>query len=149
MTVFVGNRFQMMFAKGGLQTVAPIRFKARWCEAGGQRFYARSGWEANYAYYLEFLRTKGYIQAWKHEPKVYRFPGVTRGRVSAKPDFLVIENSGEEVLHEVKGYMDDRSRVILKRMKKYYPELKLILIDRDQYASIRTKLGRVIPGWCD
>src|SRR5690242_14123636 len=85
-------------------------WKAGWVELGERRFFARSRWEANYGRYLEWLRERGEIRDWVHEPAVYWFPGIRRGVTSNKPDFGVTENSGRYVLHEVKGWMDARSQ---------------------------------------
>lgn len=124
-----------------------LLWRPRWCEIGGKRFYARSNWEANYGCYLQFLKERGLISEWSHEPRTYWFSGIKRGVVSYLPDFEVVEPSGEAVLHEVKGHMDSRSRTKLKRMRKYYPEIRIVLIDRVQYASIKKQLARLIPGW--
>ena len=73
----------------------------------------RSGWEANVArvfrsYEIEFL----------FEPHVFSFP-IKRGTRSYTPDFFLVK-SNEWI--EVKGYFDEKSRIKLKRFKKYYPE---------------------------
>lgn len=44
-------------------------WKGGWREVGGKRIYARSRWEANYARYLELLKTSGEIAEWEHEPE--------------------------------------------------------------------------------
>ena len=54
-------------------------WKAGWREIGGQRIYARSRWEANYARYLEWLRANGSIAKWEHEPETFWFEGIKRG----------------------------------------------------------------------
>jgi predicted nuclease of restriction endonuclease-like RecB superfamily len=109
--------------------------------------YFRSAWEANYARYLHFLIKCGAIKSWRYEPYEFKFP-TRRGPSSFyKPDFEVTELNGAVALHEVKGWMDDIGRVKLKRMKKFYPEVKIIVIDQDCYRDIARKLARVIPGW--
>jgi hypothetical protein len=40
--------------------------------------------------------------------------------------------------------MDSRSATKLKRMKKYYPEIKMVLIDGDFIKDIKRKLGRIV-----
>lgn len=120
-----------------------------WHEIGGKRKYYRSRWEANYARYLEWLKCMGQIRDWSHEPKTFWFDGVKRGVVSYLPDFLVIENSGREVYHEVKGWMDARSRTKIRRMRIYHPKIALVVIDRQAYAEIRRKVSRLVPEWQD
>lgn len=122
-------------------------WKAAWHEIGGGRKYYRSKWESNYAYYLQWLKEKGEILDWKHEPKVFWFEGIKRGTVSYLPDFLVIEKNGKEVYHEVKGWMDDRSKTKISRMAKYYPDVTLIVIDSKAYQSLRKAVSKIVPGW--
>lgn len=110
--------------------------------------YVRSRWEANYARYLNWLKSRGEIRDWSYEPDTFEFP-VKRGTRFYTPDFKVTLNSGEIEYHEVKGYMDQKSRTALNRMARYYPHIKVIVVDRDAYLEIRRKLGRVIPNWED
>ena len=42
--------------------------------------------------------------------------------------------------------MDKSSKTKLKRMAKYYPNVKIILIERKQYKEIE-KWERLIPNW--
>lgn len=131
---------------------------AGWRQIGGQRRFYRSKWEANYARYLEWLRTHGQVLSWDHEPDVFwfnqprtvqgrRLLGVKRGVVSYLPDFKVIERSGVIRYHEVKGWMDDRSKTKISRMRRYYPEFPLVVIDKRVYASIAKQVGAMISGW--
>ena len=52
------------------------------------------------------------------------------------PDFKIYQNDGTVVYHEVKGYMDSKSATKIKRMAKYYPNIKLIVIQKEEYKSI-------------
>lgn len=119
---------------------------------GGRRadldgMYFRSGWEANYARYLNWLKARGDIRDWAYEPKTFVFHGVTRGSLTYTPDFLVTENDGAEKYHEVKGWMTSQSRTKLKRMAKHYPEEIIILIDEPQYRSIEKMVSGIVPNW--
>lgn len=122
-------------------------WKAGWREIGGKKNYYRSRWEANYARYLEWLRRRGEIKDWKHEPEVFWFDAIKRGVRSYKPDFRVWENDGSSRLHEVKGWMDSRSRTTLRRMAKYHPEQEIVLIDSKAYKKIGDTFGGLVPGW--
>ena len=42
--------------------------------------------------------------------------------------------------------MDTKSTTKLKRMAKYYPHIKIVVIDRAAYREI-SKWQRLIPGW--
>lgn len=149
----VAINMKIMKTRDANGTYVPDRpfssWKAGWHEIGGKRKYYRSNWEANYAKYLQWLKEKNQIADWAHEPKTFWFDGVKRGTVSYLPDFLVIENDGSEAFHEVKGWMDDRSKTKIARMAKYFPEVKLLVIDGKAYKEIRRKVSALVPGWQD
>jgi hypothetical protein len=130
-----------------IQSKAKRSWKAGWRTVGGQRIYFRSAWEANYARYLDWLKNRGEILSWEHEPKTFWFHNILRGIRSYLPDFRVVEKNSTEVFHEVKGWMDAASRTKIKRMAKYYPSVKLIVIDAKCYRSISVKIGRAVSGW--
>jgi hypothetical protein len=122
-------------------------WKAGWRLIGWQKKYYRSQWEANYARYLEWLRKRGEILEWDHEPKTFWFEGIRRGVCSYKPDFRVVERNGSVVWHEVKGWMDQRSRTCLNRMAKYFPDEVVIVIDATQYKAIKRTVRAFIWDW--
>lgn len=122
-------------------------WKAAWREIGEKRKYFRSAWEANYARYLQWLKEKGQIIEWEHEPETFWFDGIKRGCMSYLPDFRVTENDGSHSYHEVKGWMDDRSKTKIRRMEKYHPLVKLIVIDKKAYRGIEKVMSEMICGW--
>jgi Protein of unknown function (DUF1064) len=122
-------------------------WKADWREIGGLRKYYRSRWEANYARYLQWLLENKQIQKWEHEPQTFWFEGIKRGVMSYLPDFRVTENDGSVVFHEVKGWMDDRSKTKIKRMAIYHPDVKLIVIDSKLYKSLEKKAKLFVKDW--
>lgn len=121
--------------------------KASWCEIGGQRFYSRSTWEANYARYLEFQKEHGLIVSWEHEPHTFWFEGIKRGVMSYLPDFKVTLPSGKHEWHEVKGWMDKKSITKIKRMKRYYPNEVLVVIDDKRYRALAKTVKGLVKGW--
>jgi hypothetical protein len=102
----------------------------------GREMYFRSKWEANVALYLDFLKKQGNIKDWKFENKWFVFDKIRHGTTRYLPDFEVTNNDGSVEYWEVKGYMDSRSKTKLKRMKKYYPEVKLVLIDGEAMKAL-------------
>lgn len=122
-------------------------WQAGWREIGGIKKFYRSRWEANYARYLVALKQQNEIQDWKHEPTTFWFESIKRGTRSYLPDFLVIGLDGSEVYHEVKGWMDDRSKTKLKRMKIYHPTVALKVIQKSEYAEIASQWCKLIPDW--
>lgn len=122
-------------------------WKSGWREIGGYKKYYRSRWEANYARFLQFIKDQNLIKDWKHEPKTFWFEGIKRGSVSYLPDFWVEATNGDVSFHEVKGWMDDRSKTKLKRMAKYYPEVELIVISTKEYKALEKQVGHIIKDW--
>jgi hypothetical protein len=112
------------------------------CSKG--EMYFRSKWEANYALYLDFLQEKGEIKEWGYEVDVFVFEQIKFGTRSFLPDFKVFTPDGLHEYHEVKGYMDSKSKTKLKRFAKYYPDEKLILIDTPCYNDIKKKIGKML-----
>jgi hypothetical protein len=97
--------------------------------------YFRSKWEANFALYLNFLKAQGEIKDWHYESKWFEFP-VKHGTTRYLPDFEVMENNGTLTYYEIKGYMTSRAKTQLKRMKQYYPKVKLVLADAAYMKSL-------------
>lgn len=78
----------------------------------GKEVY-RSGWEADVARILTTFGIK-----FQFEPTVFYFP-IQRGTKSYLPDFYLPET--DEYI-EIKGWFDNKSKVKLKRFKKYHPQ---------------------------
>lgn len=106
--------------------------------------YFRSKWEANYALHLDFLKDNGDIKNWEYEATVFVFEEIKFGSRSYRPDFKIFNNDDSIEYHEVKGHMDSRSKTKLKRMEKYYPEVKLNLIQRKEYMDILKRLKGMV-----
>lgn len=122
-------------------------WKQGWREIGGINKYYRSRWEANYARYLEWLKNNNQILGWQHEPQTFWFEGIKRGCMSYLPDFKVIELDEKIVFHEVKGWMDDRSKTKINRMRIYHPDVRLIVIDGKDYKALEKKIKPLISDW--
>lgn len=106
----------------------------------------RSAWEANYARYLNFLIQQREVVSWKYETTTFWFEAIKRGVRSYKPDFEVMTKNGIEY-HEVKGWMDARSKTKLNRMRIYHPNVKVVLIDEKRYAALSKSVGNIIANW--
>lgn len=124
-----------------------VTWKSGWREIGPHRAFFRSRWEANYARYLEWLRARGEIQSWEHEPETFWFDGIKRGAMSYLPDFRVIERNGLMAYHEVKGWMDARSKTKIARMGRYFPHIRLIVIDAKSYKTLARQMAPLIAAW--
>ncbi len=117
-----------------------------WATIGGMRSYFRSRWERNFARYLARMVKLKKIKSYEYEPHEFWFENIRRGVRSYKPDFRVTTNDGETLWYEVKGYYDAKSLTKIKRMAKYYPDEKLILIDARWFRKHKN-LKNKIPNW--
>lgn len=117
--------------------------KRGYYDINGTTMYFRSKWEANYALYLDFLIDRKVIGKWEFEPDTFMFEAIRLGTRSYTPDFKVFNNDGGVEYHEVKGYMDSKSKTKLKRFAKYYPGLKLVLVDSAEYNLIKKQVGKL------
>lgn len=122
-------------------------WKQDWAEIGGKKSFYRSRWEYRYALYLEFMKKHGHILEWEHEPETFWFDGIRRGTNNYKPDFRVTFPSGNVEYFEVKGYMDKKSVVKIKRMAKYHPKVVLRVIDGTWFKTNSKILKKVLPNW--
>lgn len=113
------------------------RCKRGYYDINGKKMFFRSAWEAMYANYLVKLLQLKAILNWEYEPKIFWFENIKRGIRSYTPDFRVTWQDGTVEYHEVKGWMDDKSKTKIKRMAKYYPEVKLIVIDQKQFNALK------------
>lgn len=132
----------------GPRSVGEIYSKTR----GGRRAdlgnkYFRSAWEANWARYLNWLQSLGEVLSWQFEPETFEFHKIRRGSRLYTPDFKVTNKDGSVEYHEIKGYMDPRSATKIRRMAKYYPLVKLIVIEKAAYRSVADKVSGLIEHW--
>lgn len=120
---------------------------------GGHRedlggIYFRSSWEANYARYLNLLVRMKVVQSWEFEPETFWFEGVKRGAVSYKPDFKVHYRGDVNPEYvEIKGWEVAKDRTKWRRMKKYHPHVKLVIVGAKEYRAIERKWSAAIPTW--
>jgi hypothetical protein len=106
--------------------------------------YFRSKWEANYALVLDFMVKQGEIKSWEYESRTFVFNEVDFGIRRYLPDFEILNNDGSTEFHEIKGYFDKASKTKIKRMAKYYPDVKLKVIEKDEYNAYKKQLGKVL-----
>lgn len=115
-------------------------------DLGGQFFRSRS--EANYARYLNLLQKQGQILGWEYEPHTFQFESIKRGTRDYTPDFKVYLPNGKHEWHEVKGWMDQKSRTRLKRMSKFFPDEKVVVISSKWFSQARRNgIATAIKHW--
>lgn len=101
-----------------------------WYTSGDRKYYLKSSWELAYAKYLDSELANGTIKWWEYEPDTFWFERIKRGVRSYTPDFKVEYLDGKVEYHEVKGYLDSKSKTKLNRMRIYHPDIEMKLIDR-------------------
>lgn len=112
----------------------------------GRKLFVRSSWEANICAYLQFLKDNKEILEWEYEVETFWFDKIKRGVRSYKPDFKITDKDSSVYFIEVKGWMDDKSKTKLKRMKKYHPLVRIDLLDQKRYTAIKKQSG-LIKEW--
>lgn len=122
-------------------------WKSGWRTIGGRGAFFRSSWEANYARYLDYRKRCGLISRWEHEPLTFFFPGVISGPVSYLPDFRVTNKDASTEYHEVKGWMDAKSKLKLRRMKKHHPSIRIFVRSSKWFKQWNSKLKAIIHEW--
>jgi hypothetical protein len=132
MGIHINQLPQSVKDKLGLKDKA---YKQFWATIGDKKIYFRSSWEYYYAIFLEKLKQERKIIDYKHEPKCFWFEDIKRGVRSYLPDFCIIHNDGNEEWCEVKGYYDSKSKTKMKRMAKYYPQVKIRLVGADWFKQ--------------
>lgn len=110
-------------------------------------YFFRSSWEANYARYLNLLREQGKIEKWEYEVDTFVFHGEVRGAITYLPDFKVWFTAEKYEYHEVKGWMDGKSKTKLKRMAKHYPNEVVKVVGEAEYHLIEKTYSYLIPLW--
>jgi hypothetical protein len=59
----------------------------------------------------------------------------------------VIHANDSEEWVEVKGYMDSKSATKIKRMAKYFPQIKLRVVDKSFFSKNAKNLKILIKDW--
>lgn len=108
-----------------------------WAEfPGGKRYYLKSSWELRYANLLESLLKSGSIKSWTYEEDTFWFEKIRRGVRSYTPDFKITNLDDTIEYHEVKGWMDAKSKTKLNRMRIYHPNIKVLVIGAEEMKNI-------------
>jgi len=84
---------------------------------------------------LQLLKDQKHISEWEYEPHTFWFEEIKRGVRSYMPDFKVTRLDATYYWIEVKGYMDAKSHTKIRRLKKYYPNEQLMLIDKQWFEK--------------
>ena len=109
--------------------------------------YVRSKWEANFARYLNYCEEHYARADWWYEKETFQFP-VKRGTQFYKPDSKVLNTDKSADYYEVKDYLDQKSRNLLKKMVIYHLSVKVVAIDEAfSRALVRQGHHELLSGW--
>lgn len=127
--------------KGGFSTTTNAYSRCKGGIREDLNQYFRSAWEANIARVLNYLDVE-----WKYEYKRFNFENEFEGILSYQPDFYLPKY---DKWIEVKGWMDEKSKIRLTLFKKYYPieSSNLFLIDEKEYKNIEKQYSNLINNW--
>lgn len=124
-----------------------IKFVQKRENIGGKSYFFKSAWEINYARWLQWLKDDKQILDWEYEPEFFHFKTIKKGTKCYVVDFRIKLLNGTLEYHEVKGYMDPKSRTKLKRFLKFYPHLSLKLVTGAWFKKYQDQLKAIIPEW--
>lgn len=110
--------------------------KGWYTSSKGEKYYLKSSWETAYAKYLDNLLELKAIEDWSYEPDIFWFEKIKRGVRSYTPDFKIVFTDGDIQYHEVKGYLDSKSKTKIKRMRIYHPEVVLVVIGKSELKAL-------------
>ena len=96
--------------------------------------YFFSRWEANYARLLNYRGVK-----WIHQPKTFQLKSQ-----KYTPDFYLPE---VDTYIEIKNYLSDYSKNRDRQFREMYPELKLVLILKEDYLGLQKEYAPKIKEW--
>jgi len=111
-------------------------WKGGWHQIGDRKIYMRSSWEYKYALLLDNRKRLGLIKDWFYEEDTFWFDAIKTGTRCYTPDFKIFNNDDSVEYHEIKGWMDNKSKTKIARMAKYHPNINLIVIDSALYKKI-------------
>jgi hypothetical protein len=94
--------------------------------------YFRSNWEANFARILNFQN-----RTWLYEHQTFQLID----NVSYTPDFYL---PSEDTFYEIKGRMDERSKLQIQLMNEYFAHVKLTIIGPREYHALRKQYKSLI-----
>ena len=110
-----------------------------------------SNYEYDYALYLDYLYDSGQIAGWVRNTTKFGFSEEVevRGRrqQAYRPDFIVFFKNGTYEIHEVKGWMNERSKTVLSQFAKDYAGFKVVVIGKDEMLSLQNQFKDKLWGW--
>lgn len=95
---------------------------------GGKTCNFRSDGERKLAIYFQHLKEQKYIRDWAFEQTRFTFPDETRGAKQFLVDFDILNMDHTFEYWEYKGWLRGSDVTKFRRVAKYRPEAKLVLV---------------------
>ena len=95
---------------------------------GGKACNFRSKLEHKWAQYCQFRKEQGLIKDWWFEETTFRFENEKCGAVKYLVDFDIRNNDDTFHYEECKGYLSSKDTSKFRKVRKHYPDTKIILV---------------------
>lgn len=106
-----------------------FNYKAGWYDFdNGKRYYMRSGFEARWGKYLDFLVKVGEVTCWQYEAESFIISTNKGNTKTYIPDFGVEYKDNGYVFHETKGELTQKDVTKFRKMSREHPGIKIILV---------------------
>lgn len=116
------------------------------CFVNNKEYVFKSAWEVNIALVLEYERLLGNIDGWAYEATTFSFEYDGNGVRNYKPDFDVYKDG--KIYHvEVKGWVDEKTKIKMDLMQRFYPNDMIYMMGEKEYRSVKAKYKPIIPQW--
>lgn len=112
-----------------------------------------SNYEYDYALYLDWLYNQHKITGWLRNITPFYFSREIDTHTKAGtqsyciPDFLIFNLDGTYQIHEVKGWMNERSKAVHEQFLRDYPNLNYKVIGKDEILSLQVEFADKLWGW--
>jgi len=131
---FCSNKCAMAVVGGRPTSPRAARGKAGIRKDVSKTIYFYSRWEANMARLFNYLGIE-----WIHQPKTFNL-----GSQHYTPDFYLPEYG---IYIEVKNFLWKYSKIRDRKFRKFYPNIDLILLLKENYLELENKYSRFIKNW--
>ena len=99
--------------------------------------FFRSRWEANFARILNYWKIP-----WEYEPVRFDL-----GDCTYLPDFKVHDPEAGDYFVEIKGMFEELDKKKFKLFSEKYPEVRLQIIEGNQYRDLQKEFSNKIENW--
>lgn len=113
-----------------------------------------SNYEYDYALFLDYLYINGDIAGWVKNTTPFGFSvpveypnKAGRSQASHRPDFLIFNNDGTYEIHEVKGWLNEKAKAIMRQFQKDYPNITYKIIGKDEILALQSEFKDKLWGW--